>query len=581
MSDSSIWNSGVQGPPGPPGAKPLFRITATHIQVAYEGELIWSNLIPLSEITGPQGESIVGPQGPQGEPGQSIVGPQGPQGEPGEDGEDGVAVPTNYGELQINNNSTVIALTAATAGLNVIGDYTQVTGLWSPGMASDANLLTDGIEITEEGDYLIQLWATVSCNTNNTDVAFRVAVNGVPVTGRKIWGRLNASATDKLTLTGFALRHLLPGDVITVWTAASATTNLLINDADFILQQVITTNVTVEAGEALGDPVGMPKFWPMRSAIPAGYVALDGQELSQLAFPDFYAALQANNLPTTDEATWQSDPAQRGKFVVNSSPGMFRLADYNGKYAGSLGAVFLRGDGALSAGQAGLIQSDAMQRITGAVQWDRMGITSIGTIRAEGALNYKDIGQGAVQGLSGQAGTVAYSATFDSADSPGAKVSDAETRSLNVTGCWVIKLFGTVTNPGSADAAQLASDFANLDGRVTSLETGGINNRGLCTAWVTFIGTGVVTIVDSYNVSSITDNGTGSYTLNLSAPLDNTNYSIAGCVQSSNVHCNFILGQASDSLRTTTAIGVVVTNGGSTTLVDPPLVQVQIFGGKE
>lgn len=384
MSEASIWDSGVQGPPGPPGAKPLFRLSATHIQIAYEGELIWTNLVPLSEITGPQGESIVGPQGPQGEPGQSIVGPQGPQGEPGQDGEDGVAVPTNYGELQINNNSTVIALTAATAGLNVTGDYTQVTGLWTPGMASDANLLTNGIEITEEGDYLIQLWATVSCNTNNTDVAFRVAVNGVLITGRKIWGRLNASSTDKLTLTGFALRHLMPGDVITVWTAASANTDLLINDADFILQQVLTTNVTVEAGDAIGDPVGSIKFWSRDAAVPAGYALLNGQEGSHAAFPDFYNALVANNLPTIDEATWQSTPAQRYKFVVESSTGKFRLADYNQVYSGST-TEFL---------------------------------PAVGT-----------------------------------------------------EGKWVVKLFGTVTNPGSADAGQLASDFANLASRVTALES--------------------------------------------------------------------------------------------------------------
>lgn len=386
MSDSSIWESGVAGPPGPPGARVLFRLSATHIQMAYEGELIWTNLVPLSEITGPQGESIVGPQGPQGEPGQSIVGPQGPQGEPGQDGEDGVAVPTNYGELQISNNSTVIALTAASAGLNNTAQYTQVTGLWAPGMASDANLLTNGIEITEEGDYLIQLWATVSCNTNNTDVAFRVAVNGVLVTGRKIWGRLNASTTDKLTLTGFALRHLLPGDVVTVWTAATTNTNLLINDADFVLQQVLTTQVTVKAGETLGDPVGSIKFWSRDAAVPAGYALLNGQEISHAAFPDFHAALIANNLPTVDEATWQSTAAQRYKFVITSSTGKMRLADYNQVFSGST-TKFLP--------------------------------------------------------------------------------------SVGAEGKWVVKLFGVVTNPGSADAGQLASDFANLDSRVTSLEAGG------------------------------------------------------------------------------------------------------------
>lgn len=456
MSDSSIWESGVQGPPGPPGARVLFRLSATHIQMAYEGELIWTNLVPLSEITGPQGESIIGPQGPQGEPGQSIVGPQGPQGPAGEDGEDGVAVPTNYAELQINNNSTVIALSAADAGLNNLAQYIQITGIWTEGLSSDATPLTNGIEITEEGDYLVQLWLTVSSSVNNMDVAFRAAVNGAPVTGRKIWGRLNNAGTDKKTLTGFALLHLLPGDVVSIWTAGTAACNLLINDADFIVQQVLTTNVTVEAGDAIGDPVGMPKFWPMRSAIPAGYVALDGQEISQAAFPDFYAALQANNLPTIDEATWQSNPTQRGKFVTNSSAGKMRLADWNGKYVGSLGAVVARGDGALSTEEAGLLQP-------GAIEEHDHAIYAQGTRARAGAhFNSRQVTATASYiTVSGNNLTVANATGVE---------GGAETRMLNVTGTWVIKIFGAVTNPGSADAAQLASDFANLAGQVTAVE---------------------------------------------------------------------------------------------------------------
>jgi hypothetical protein len=37
-------------------------------------------------------------------------------------------------------------------------------------------------------------------------------------------------------------------------------------------------------------------------------------------------------------------------------------------------------------------------------------------------------------------------------------------------------------------------------------------------AWVAFVGTGTVTIRDSYNVSSITDDGTGEYTINWARP---------------------------------------------------------------
>jgi hypothetical protein len=47
-----------------------------------------------------------------------------------------------------------------------------------------------------------------------------------------------------------------------------------------------------------------------------------------------------------------------------------------------------------------------------------------------------------------------------------------------------------------------------------------------CRAWVRFNGTGTVSILGSGNVSSITDNGTGQYTVNYSTSLPDTNYSI-------------------------------------------------------
>lgn len=40
------------------------------------------------------------------------------------------------------------------------------------------------------------------------------------------------------------------------------------------------------------------------------------------------------------------------------------------------------------------------------------------------------------------------------------------------------------------------------------------SNTNTCRAWVNFNGTGTVAIRASFNVSSITDNGTGNYTIN-------------------------------------------------------------------
>ena len=59
----------------------------------------------------------------------------------------------------------------------------------------------------------------------------------------------------------------------------------------------------------------------------------------------------------------------------------------------------------------------------------------------------------------------------------------------------------------------------------TSMQTG----QQACKAWVNFNGTGTVAIRDAYNVSSITDNGTGNYTVNFTTAMADTNYSVSGC----------------------------------------------------
>lgn len=61
------------------------------------------------------------------------------------------------------------------------------------------------------------------------------------------------------------------------------------------------------------------------------------------------------------------------------------------------------------------------------------------------------------------------------------------------------------------------------NGSVSTSSANVIN--GSAKAWVNFNGTGTVAIRASYNVSSITDNGTGDYTINLTNALADANYS--------------------------------------------------------
>ena len=51
--------------------------------------------------------------------------------------------------------------------------------------------------------------------------------------------------------------------------------------------------------------------------------------------------------------------------------------------------------------------------------------------------------------------------------------------------------------------------------------------QGTAKSWVNFNGQGTIATRDSYNVSSITDNGTGDYSLNFGDSFSNTTYLMA------------------------------------------------------
>jgi hypothetical protein len=68
--------------------------------------------------------------------------------------------------------------------------------------------------------------------------------------------------------------------------------------------------------------------------------------------------------------------------------------------------------------------------------------------------------------------------------------------------------------------------IASRDGTESTDVTNVIN--GSAKAWVNFKGTGTVEIRESFNVSSITDNATGDYTVNFTNSIIDANYSISG-----------------------------------------------------
>ena len=63
-------------------------------------------------------------------------------------------------------------------------------------------------------------------------------------------------------------------------------------------------------------------------------------------------------------------------------------------------------------------------------------------------------------------------------------------------------------------------------GAPTFKNSSGTEIGQLAKAWVNFNGTGTVAIRDDFNISSITDNGTGLYTVNFTTAMANTDYAV-------------------------------------------------------
>jgi hypothetical protein len=100
-----------------------------------------------------------------------------------------------------------------------------------------------------------------------------------------------------------------------------------------------------------------------------------------------------------------------------------------------------------------------------------------------------------------------------------------------------------------------------------------------CRAWVNFDGTGTVAIRGSGNVSSITDNGVGDYTVNFTTAMPDVNYSPSGSSSYSGgpsiVETNTAGNVATSG--TTSAQRFVCRNSISNALHDPSFVSVFVF----
>ncbi|UOF82816.1 hypothetical protein [Caudoviricetes sp.] len=118
-----------------------------------------------------------------------------------------------------------------------------------------------------------------------------------------------------------------------------------------------------------------------------------------------------------------------------------------------------------------------------------------------------------------------------------------------------------------------ATTLSNLAGSAT-VPTDTVVS-GTAKAWVNFNGTGTVAIRRAFNVSSITDNGTGDYTVNFTSAMVDANYAVVGETGGTATVASLVLADQTTA-RTTTAFRLyVITTGGA--LIDAAQVNTAIF----
>jgi hypothetical protein len=167
--------------------------------------------------------------------------------------------------------------------------------------------------------------------------------------------------------------------------------------------------------------------------------------------------------------------------------------------------------------------------------------------------------------------------------SPSAKLSVSDgTVTINSSPLSTIGYLGTVSNhPFGLIANNVERGRFDTSGNfLFNSGYGSVATAYGCRAWVNFNGTGTVAIRASGNVTSITDNGVGNFTINLTNALPDTNYTFIGLVRKDNAVDGDLIAMNPFSSDTKTASALQVRTqfrGGGYGYFDPPEVNVAIF----
>jgi hypothetical protein len=142
------------------------------------------------------------------------------------------------------------------------------------------------------------------------------------------------------------------------------------------------------------------------------------------------------------------------------------------------------------------------------------------------------------------------------------------------TGIWFPAADTIAFAEGGAESMRIDSS-ANLN---FNSGYGSVATAYGCRAWVNFNGTGTVAIRGSANVTSITDNGTGKYTVNFTNAMPDANYSVLASSSkedaNDDANLNITIG---NTVRVPSVSSCPITTGRGVSNLDTQIINVSVF----
>ena len=233
----------------------------------------------------------------------------------------------------------------------------------------------------------------------------------------------------------------------------------------------------IQDASKLGLPVGFEAF-TTNPNLQAGWLPLLGGEYSRTAYADLWAWVQTQQGYLIEESAWQAKATANGGNVPFYSKG-------DGSTTFRVPALKCWVRGANSISEIGGYLTAGLPNITGttkAAYGENNQTTNVGALQTD--IYTIGSASGRQDGGNGSDGEPIQSAilTFNASKSNSIYGSSDTVQPPSIVGLWCVKAYGTVTNVGSTDVANISTGLAQAETRISSLETNKVDKAG--NAWV-------------------------------------------------------------------------------------------------